>query len=105
MPPGVRTATLSCSTEGPDLPPDTLVDADIVISDADGRWNFGALQQRLGRARRDAAQEAKRSPAVLLAFDPREGTLGSNSSISRFTIDDTVLKCCSDQGARTSSFV
>jgi ATP-dependent DNA ligase len=54
-------------TGGRDLPLDTLVDGEIVI--ADGRSNFGALQQRLGKATRDAAREALRSPAVLLAFD------------------------------------
>jgi ATP-dependent DNA ligase len=40
-----------------------------VIADADGRSNFGALQQQLAKATRDAAREALRSPAVLLAFD------------------------------------
>src|SRR5436190_4067943 len=54
---------------GRDLPLDTLVDGEIVIADADGRSNFGALQERLGKARRDAAREALDSPAVLLAFD------------------------------------
>src|SRR5206468_4123986 len=54
---------------GRDLPLDTLVDGEIVIADAGGRSNFGALQERLGKARRDAVREAKQSPAVLLAFD------------------------------------
>src|SRR5215212_4117494 len=54
---------------GRDLPPDTLVDGEIVIADAHGRSNFGALQERLGKARRDAAREALQSPAILLAFD------------------------------------
>ena len=54
---------------GRDLPLDTLVDGEIVIADADGRSNFGALQERLGKARRDAAKEALQAPAVLLAFD------------------------------------
>ena len=40
-----------------------------MIADADGRSNIGALQERLGKARRDAAREALQSPAVLLAFD------------------------------------
>ncbi len=54
---------------GRDLPLDTLLDGEIVIADADGRSNFGALQERLGKAKRDSAREAPRSPAVLLAFD------------------------------------
>jgi len=54
---------------GRDLPLDTLLDGEIVIADADGRSNFGALQERLGKGRRDSAQVALRSPAVLLAFD------------------------------------
>jgi ATP-dependent DNA ligase len=56
-------------TAGRDLPLDTLVDGEIVIADAGGQSNFGALQERLGKARRDAAREAVQSPAVLLAFD------------------------------------
>ncbi len=43
---------------GRDLPPDTLVDGEIVIADEDGRSNFGALEERLGKARRDSAREA-----------------------------------------------
>ena len=54
---------------GRDLPLDTVVDGEIVIADADGRSNFGALQERLAKARKDAAREALQSPAVLLAFD------------------------------------
>jgi ATP-dependent DNA ligase len=40
-----------------------------VIADADGRSNFGALQERLGKAKTDAARAAHQTPAVLLAFD------------------------------------
>src|SRR5262249_36458163 len=54
---------------GPDLPLDTLGDGEIVIADGDGQSNFGALQERLGRARTDAARDALQAPAVLLAFD------------------------------------
>src|SRR5262252_4714113 len=51
------------------LPPDTLLDGEIVIADADGSSDFGALQQRLGVGRRDAGRSAQQMPAVLLAFD------------------------------------
>jgi len=54
-------------TAGRDLPLDTLVEGEIVIADAEGQSNFGALQERLGKAKRDAARESLRSPAVLLA--------------------------------------
>src|SRR5947209_824373 len=51
---------------GRDLPLDTTIDGEIVIADANGRSNFGALQERLGKSRRDAARHALESPAVLL---------------------------------------
>src|SRR5205814_3794185 len=51
---------------GRDLSLDTVVDGEIVIADVDGQSNFGALQERLGKARRDAARQALQSPAVLL---------------------------------------
>ena len=51
------------------LPLDTVIDGEIVIADADGSSDFGALQQRLGVGRRDAARSAQQIPAVLLAFD------------------------------------
>jgi ATP-dependent DNA ligase len=51
------------------LPCGTLLDGEIIIADAQGRSNFGALQERLGVARRDARLAATRMPAVLLAFD------------------------------------
>jgi ATP-dependent DNA ligase len=57
------------------LPLDTVIDGEIVIADADGSSDFGALQQRLGVGRRDAGRSAQQTPAVLLAFDVlrREG--------------------------------
>jgi ATP-dependent DNA ligase len=57
------------------LPLDTVIDGEIVIADADGSSDFGALQQRLGVGRRDADRSAQQMPAVLLAFDVlrREG--------------------------------
>jgi ATP-dependent DNA ligase len=48
---------------------DTLIDGEIVIADAGGSSDFGALQQRLGVGRRDAHRLAQQMPAVLLAFD------------------------------------
>jgi len=54
---------------GDELPVDTLIDGEIVIADAAGRSNFGALQERLGVASRDAARAAVQRPAVVLAFD------------------------------------
>ena len=56
-------------TAGQDLPAGTLLDGEIVIADADGRSNFGALQERLGVARRGVCAATSRTPAVLLAFD------------------------------------
>ncbi|MBV9327440.1 MAG: hypothetical protein JO352_27180 [Chloroflexi bacterium] len=51
------------------LPLDSVVDGEIVIADAGGSSDFGALQQRLGVGRRDADRSAQQMPAVLLAFD------------------------------------
>jgi ATP-dependent DNA ligase len=54
---------------GSALPPNTVVDGEIVIADDRGCSDFGALQARLGVAQRDAAQTARERPAVLLCFD------------------------------------
>jgi ATP-dependent DNA ligase len=54
---------------GQELPLGTLLDGEIVIADANGRSNFGALQQRLAVGPSGASHAASRSPAVLLAFD------------------------------------
>lgn len=54
---------------GKALPPNTLVDGEIVIADDVGGSDFGALQARLGMARRDAALVGFQRPAVLLCFD------------------------------------
>ena len=43
---------LVCAGEA--LPPETLIDGEIVIADTDGNSDFGALQARLGVGRRDA---------------------------------------------------
>jgi bifunctional non-homologous end joining protein LigD len=51
------------------LPLDTVIDGEIVIADANGRSDFGAIQQRLGVGRRDGGRSAQQMPAVLLAFD------------------------------------
>jgi ATP-dependent DNA ligase len=51
------------------LPLDTVIDGEIVIADADGSSDFGALQQRLSVGRRHAGRSAQQIPAVLLAFD------------------------------------
>src|SRR5262245_28076992 len=51
------------------LPPDTLVDGEIVICDDSGWVDFGALQARLGTARKTVATEALARPAVLMVFD------------------------------------
>ena len=40
------------------LPLDTVIDGEIVIADAEGSSDFGALQQRLGVGRRDAGRSA-----------------------------------------------
>lgn len=54
---------------GKTLPSNTLVDGEIVIADDLGGSDFGALQARLGMARRDVSQVALERPAVLLCFD------------------------------------
>jgi ATP-dependent DNA ligase len=54
---------------GDALAPGALVDGEIVIADATGRSDFGALQGRLSVGKRDARSGASREPAVLLAFD------------------------------------
>jgi ATP-dependent DNA ligase len=51
------------------LPPDTLVDSEIVICDDWGWVDFGALQARLGTARNSVATVARERPAVLAVFD------------------------------------
>jgi ATP-dependent DNA ligase len=51
------------------LPPDTLVDGEIVICDDSGWVDFGALQTRLGTARNTVATVALARPAVLMVFD------------------------------------
>jgi ATP-dependent DNA ligase len=58
---------LVCAGEA--LPPETLIDGEIVIADTDGNSDLGALQARLGVGRRDAGKSAQQKPAVLLAFD------------------------------------
>jgi ATP-dependent DNA ligase len=54
---------------GMTLPSNTLVDGEIVIADDLGGSDFGALQARLGMARRDVSRVALQRPAVLLSFD------------------------------------
>jgi ATP-dependent DNA ligase len=54
---------------GNSLPQDTVLDGEIVIADAEGRADFGALQERLSAGRRSAGQVALAKPAVLLTFD------------------------------------
>src|SRR5712691_318780 len=56
----------------PSLPAGTLLGGEIVIADASGNADFGALQQRLTVARRAAGQVALQRPAVLLVFDVLE---------------------------------
>lgn len=51
------------------LPPDTLIDGEIVICDEEGWLDFGALQARLGTARKTVATVALERPAVLVVFD------------------------------------
>jgi ATP dependent DNA ligase domain len=51
------------------LPPDTLVDGEIVICDDEGWVDFGALQARLGTARNTVATVALERPAILMVFD------------------------------------
>src|SRR5437870_574341 len=51
------------------LPPDTLIDGEIVICDGEGWLDFGALQARRGTARKTVAIVALERPAVLVVFD------------------------------------
>jgi ATP-dependent DNA ligase len=51
------------------LPPESLIDGEIVIADDTGNADFGALQARLGAGSRGAQTAAMGNPAVLLAFD------------------------------------
>ena len=48
---------------------DTIVDGEIVIADAHGNSDSGALQQRLSAGKRDALRAASERPATLLTFD------------------------------------
>jgi ATP-dependent DNA ligase len=65
------------------LPPSTLLDGEIVISDATGASDFGSLQQRLSTARSGVRELIRERPAVLLAFDvlKHAGTDLTNSSL------------------------
>jgi ATP-dependent DNA ligase len=51
------------------LPPGTCLDGEIVIADEVGRADFGALQERLGTARRAIAEAVRCRPAILVVFD------------------------------------
>jgi ATP-dependent DNA ligase len=48
---------------------DAIIDGEIVIDDADGNSDFGALQDRLSAGRQRAGKAAHERPAMLLAFD------------------------------------
>jgi ATP-dependent DNA ligase len=50
------------------LPSDSVLDGEIVIADAGGHSDFGALQRRLGAGVRDAGRFADQNAAVLLTF-------------------------------------
>jgi ATP-dependent DNA ligase len=54
---------------GTALPADTVIDGEIVIAEADGNSDFGALQQRLSAGPRSASLAASERPAALLSFD------------------------------------
>jgi ATP-dependent DNA ligase len=54
------------------LPPNTLIDGEIVIADQHGAIDFGALQTRLTVARKHILRTALEQPAVLVAFDVLE---------------------------------
>jgi ATP-dependent DNA ligase len=56
----------------PSLPPNTLVDGEIVICDESGWVDSGALQERLSTARNTVGDVAQRRPAVLVVFDVLE---------------------------------
>jgi hypothetical protein len=87
------------------LPPDTLVDGEIVICDDSGRVDFGALQARLGTARNTVATVALERPAVLVVFDvlwleavPEGNT--AHSTPSTFASCERTGKCaCPNSGA------
>jgi ATP-dependent DNA ligase len=51
------------------LPPNTLVDGEIVICNESGWVDFGALQERLSTARKAVRDVAQTRPAVLVVFD------------------------------------
>jgi ATP-dependent DNA ligase len=57
------------ASAGQSLPPNTLVDGEIIIVNAEGSSDFGALQRRLAVAWRDARVAGNECPAVLLCFD------------------------------------
>ena len=57
------TSFLELVAAGSVLPKDTLIDGEIVIPDATGASDFGALQKRLGTGRRDALKSASAEPA------------------------------------------
>ena len=54
---------------GEDRSPNSCVPLSSATGDDRGRSDFGALQSRLGVGKRDAAQVARKHPAVLLCFD------------------------------------
>ena len=54
---------------GDSLPPDTVLDGEIVIADDKGSADFSALQERLSMGRRAASHMTLVKPAVLLTFD------------------------------------
>jgi ATP-dependent DNA ligase len=50
------------------FPPNTLIDGEIILANAEGASDFGALQRRLG-GKRDDRRDGNPWPAVLLCFD------------------------------------
>jgi ATP-dependent DNA ligase len=54
------------------LPPNTLIDGELVIADDGGQADFGALQHRLTLARKFIADVLQDRPAILLVFDVLE---------------------------------
>jgi ATP-dependent DNA ligase len=54
------------------LPPNTLIDGEIVIADGTGRIDFSGLQTRLTVARKDIVRTAVVQPALLVVFDALE---------------------------------
>jgi ATP-dependent DNA ligase len=82
---------------GTALPPETLLDGEIVIADSTGAADFGALQDRLGAGRRAAEAASAARPAVLLAFDlPRHA--GANLSDMRLFTRRTHLEVLLEPG-------